>query len=135
MDLLSVLTGYVLTGIKKSKAVETVTNDFSDAISSDLIDLWKKIKPIFIVEDAKLVEKIEKDPNDAVAQGGITYKLSQKLDQDEAFKKMVLDIVTEIQKKEEENKPKGGIHNTVHNTGNQNIIVQGSNISGHINKS
>jgi hypothetical protein len=133
MDILSLLMGYVLKGIKKSKVTETVTTDFKEALNNDLIELWKKIKPIFIVEDKKLVEKIENNPDDDIAQAGLKYKLYQKLE-DTEFKEMVSGIIEKIQKLEKENNSKIVKNNKINNKGSHNIIIQDSKISGEINK-
>ena len=129
MDVLSSLMNYVVTGIKKSKVIKSVKTDFNDAISNDLIALWKKIKPIFIVEDNKLVEKIENNPDDEVAQAGLKYKLSEKLE-DTQFKTMVSELIENIKKLETENKPKMVKKNKIANKGDNNTIIQNS----HINK-
>ena len=133
MDVLSVLMGYVLNGIKKSKVTDTVTTDLKDALNNDLIALWKKIKPIFIVEDKKLVDKIENNPDDEVAQAGLKYRLSEKLE-DSEFKSMVNDLIEKIQKLENENKPKVLKKNKVTVKGNHNITITDSNVSGGITK-
>jgi hypothetical protein len=133
MDSLSILMGYILNGIRKSKVTEAVTTDFKDALNNDLIALWKKIKPIFIVEDKRLVDKIEKNPDDEVAQAGLKYKLAEKLEETE-FHSMVTEMVDKIKKLEAEGKPKVVKNNKIDNKGSNNIIIQDSKISGGINK-
>lgn len=133
MDFLSVLMGYVLNGIKKSKVTETVTSDFKDAINNDLVLLWNKIKPIFIVEDKKLVDKIENNPEDEVAQAGLKYKLSEKLE-DSQFKEMVSELIEKIQKLESENKSKVMKENKVTVKGSHNITITDSTVDGGISK-
>ena len=133
MDTLSLLMGYVLNGIKKSKVTDTVTSDFKDALNNDLISLWKKIKPVFIVDDKKLVEKIEKNPDDELAQADLKYKLSEKLE-DTQFKMMIDELIEKIQKLENDTKPKEKKNNNVAIKGSHNITITDSNVSGGITK-
>lgn len=66
LEIAQKAAAYLLPFLKKSKVIEQIGDDFTEAISNELHLLWKKVKPIFIEDfndgSGKLNEYAESKP-------------------------------------------------------------------------
>ncbi len=66
LEIAQKAAAYLLPFLKKSKVIEQIGDDFTEAISNELQLLWKKVKPIFIEDfndgEGKLDEYAESKP-------------------------------------------------------------------------
>jgi hypothetical protein len=127
MKLLAKVFDFLLKGIKNNKTLSSINNEFSEAFNNELSLLWKKLKPIFIIEEPDLVKKIEDNPDDEAAQAGLKYHLSKLLEKKEFIEtiKPHLDILNQ---KEKEQKV-----NNLRIEGESNIGIMDLDNSGTIN--
>lgn len=80
-SLLKQVFAWFIPAFLKNKGATIIANDFSDAITGDILAFWEKLKPIFIKDDeetAEFVKKVEVDPNDAESLGVLKYRLKSK---------------------------------------------------------
>lgn len=94
------VTGYLFDFFRANKGIKTILSDFNEAIGNEISLFWKKVKPVFIVEDKDLTEKIESDPENQVLQGGLAYQISKKMS-NSSFSddvKKLLEKIEEIKK-------------------------------------
>lgn len=117
MDIKTIAT-FLVTAfapyLKKSKSVETISKEISEATDTTLGNIWEKIKPIFIeefVEEEELTEAVEEPKV-------LEYELGKKLKKDKALKQ---DLEALLEKAE-----KQGASVSIVNSKN---VISGSNIS------
>ncbi len=86
-------------------------------------DFWTKIKKIFTSDkQKKLVENLEKNPEDAKTQGAIEAILDEKIDNDELLKKELILLI--------ENAKQKGANLIMGNSITQNHTGTGDNVGG-----
>ncbi len=89
-------------------------------------DIWSKIKKLFTSDkQKKLVEQLEKNPEDVKTQGAIEAILDEKIDNDELLKKEFA-LLIENAKQKGQNLKLDNSKNSVENS-NNNTIIQGIN--------
>lgn len=95
VEIAKAATSYILPFLKKSKLIEQIGDDFSEAISNELQLLWKKVKPIFIEDfndgSGKLDEYAE---NQAAVEKAIA-----KSAKDEAFAAELKAVLAKLEEK------------------------------------
>ncbi|OQY05248.1 MAG: hypothetical protein B6I20_01610 [Bacteroidetes bacterium 4572_117] len=118
--------------LAKSKARKHIKNDFSEAINNEILDVWGKIRPIFIEEIEDETIKFENITEDTDANEAIQYELRKLLKKNDGVQKTVNELI----KKTKKINPGITKENTVTVTGNDNTIFQyikglNINISGN----
>lgn len=113
--------------IVKLEAAETIKDELADATNTSILELWEKVKPLFIEE----FEDVKADLEDEDAQGAARTKIKKALEQDENLK---TEIETLLAKTDAASSNQGGI--TVNNRGaeikNQtNIDTNHGNLTFH----
>lgn len=89
--------------IAKLEAVGTIQKEIAEATNTSILELWAKIKPLFIEE----FEAIQKDPTDEDIQAAARVKIRQALENDDNLKKEITDLLA---KTEKGNTSKSGMH-------------------------
>lgn len=132
MNLLSKTFTYIISALTQNKVMTKVKGEFSEALNNELLALWNKVKPIFIKEDPLLVDNIEKDPENEIAQGGLKYQLSKHIN-DQDFISLIAPQLERIESELKKEKKEIKI-NKVNVSGTENITIVDSTISGNITK-
>ena len=72
------------------------------AISTEIgKDLWKLVKsPFKSDKEKKLIEDLEKAPDDVKTQAQVEYVLAEKLEHDKDLTQQLLDIITQLAEKD-----------------------------------
>lgn len=95
-------------------------------------NIWTRIKKVFTSDkQKKLVEKLEKNPEDVKTQGAIEAILDEKIDNDELLKKEFA-LLIENAKQKGQNLKLDNSKNSVENS-NNNTIIQGINSGNDTN--
>lgn len=77
---LSIKVTDLLSAALQSRLLKTIKDDFAEAITNEGLLLWKKVKPLFIEEDAKIVvENFEKNPNAVDVRAEFQHILTEAL--------------------------------------------------------
>lgn len=128
MEILSVLVGYLLNGIRKNKATDKIVSDILDPINEKTIELWEKIKPEFTRRNKNLAEQIELNPEDQKAQHEFSLWLQDQLKNDHEFRKVVTDEVNKIQQLEKIITGKAIDINVINSSGSKAFNIQNSSV-------
>lgn len=117
----------LLSAALKSRLINTIKGDFTEAITNEGLLLWKKIKPLFIEEDAKAVaENFEKAPDTADAQTAFRHFLTEALRKSPEMKDEVVDFL--------QKKPQGLMNqyiNTINNSGSGDAIIGSKTVTNN----
>lgn len=101
--------------IIKMEASQKIGKEFSEATNTTIMELWSKVKPLFIEE----FEDLKLDTSDEDAQGAVRHKLRKVLTDKEELQKELTALVNLAK-----STPQGGM-----SISKGKNIVQGSNIS------
>jgi len=112
--VIAAAAGYVVSAIKGSKGSTQAADEVSTGI-------WNWIRPIFIEEDKKLVEKLEENPEKF--KGALELKIEDEAEKNEEFAK---ELVERVKKAGEQ----GGKSNVINVTGDGNRVYQ--DVTGNI---
>ncbi len=118
--IISKATDYILSIFgEKGLGFKKIGSDVSNAVSSEVLILWDKIKPFFIedIKDEKLLKLLQENPTEERTKAKLTNHLYDKVDEDP---KLETELIKLIEKFESESK---GITNTT--------ITQSHHGSGH----
>ena len=130
-ELIKTSIPFVYSGIVGSKAGKKVINDFSEAIQTDCIAFWEKVKPLFIVEDDSIEEKVVKEyVSDGNASeettNDIRYILKKIISKDKSSRELLEKLISSSNQRD-----LGGAESfTISIVGNNNSTIANSNISG-----
>jgi nucleoside phosphorylase len=97
-------------------AFQGIQNDFAGAANSEIKEIWKRIKPLFVDEIAEL----QRTPDDPDAQADVRNKLKKELDKQEGLQQ---ELNTLLEKAKQAD---GGASVSIVNSKN---VVSGSNIN------
>lgn len=104
----------------KSEALKKIGKDFKTATDTSLLELWEKVKPLFIEEIEELKEAPEDEQIAEEVKVTARKKLRKELKENDPFKKELESIIHGLEAK--------GLESNVAITNSKNII-QGSQIS------
>jgi nucleoside phosphorylase len=104
----------LLFPLLKLDSVQQIGQEFKEATDSTILEIWEKVKPVFIEEIGA-----EDDPNDA--QVAIRSSLRKELIKREPLKKELISLLRQAQEK-------NLINETTINISNSKNVVQGSTI-------
>jgi hypothetical protein len=117
--------------VLKSKAVQKMSADFSEAINNEILILWNKVKPLLIEEIADETNSFEESPEDKELQADIYAELKKMIKKDELLQN---EIVALSQKVAQEN-PAFSKQNILNFTGDFNIgVIDSNNVVINSNK-
>jgi hypothetical protein len=95
LEIAQKAAAYLLPFLKKSKLIEQIGDDFTEAISTELQLLWKKVKPIFIEDfndgTGKLDDYAENQPT--------VEKAIAKAAKDDTLAAELREILTQLDEK------------------------------------
>lgn len=117
----------LLSAALQNKVLTTIKGDFAEAITNEGLLLWKKIKPLFIEEEAKVVvENFEKTPEVADAQTAFQHFLIEALRKSPEAKE---EVAAFLQKQPQA--PLNQYINTINNSGSGDAIIGSKNITNN----
>jgi len=128
MELLPKAYEYLLSGLSKSKSAANAKKEIGSAIDNEIGLLWKKVRPILIKEDPKLINQLEQKDLDDTITGGFKYLLSRKLEEDE-FASMIETDLKKLIALEKADSSKRKIVNTSV-VGKDNVTIVDSKVKG-----
>lgn len=105
----------VISPLLKSKSITTVSDDLSEAANGTVLDIWKKIKPIFIKDEDFVDALQEHGATDDLIQE-LTLKIKRQLIKDSNFKS---ELETLLQKNRKDRET--GIQSEISNSKNVNL--------------
>jgi hypothetical protein len=102
--------------IMKLEAVGTIKEELTEATNTSILELWDKVKPLFIEE----FEDVKADLKDEDAQGAARTKIKKALSQDDNLKAEIEKLLAKVEAKSTK-------------TGGLNINNQGATIGKQVN--
>ena len=119
LTTLAIVTFNLLYSVFTSKSGKIIRGEIADATNNTAIEVWEKIKPIFIEEDKKLLDEIKNNPEDVDYQEEFKLKIKRILRNNADLKNQIEEILKKsdqsmIQKyiiKDSKNVVTGGIKN------------------------
>lgn len=107
-----------------SKSGKKIRDDFSDAANGTLLEIWEKVKPLFIIEDA--IKEAQENPDDLDIQGEIRSILKRKIKNDDLLKDKLKELINKLEKQSEDKK-------SILIKKSKNVITGNiSNVSGNV---
>ncbi len=93
-ELTSKVTNLLLPFLRKNKVISKINEDFKEAGSTSLLELWEKIKPIFIEEFEEENGELDQDViNEAI----LRRELKKKLKGNEDFANTIARILKNVE--------------------------------------
>lgn len=94
--------------IFSNKTVQNIGSELKEATKGSLLELWEKVKPLFIktIEGkevkAKSLIQLEENPDDETAKSFVEKKLETEFYENEDFYKDVLKVIEKLEQLEDE---------------------------------